>query len=1687
MKSFPAQRPIACGVSLVFLVTHGLLASTPETNLWVERRKASRQAAEPLSAALPLVPPSNPFSATPYPAPPNAALALSRTAARSVPKGFLKEHAGLLSALSLAHGTIRKVTFAPRGSSIRPVVIHIQDVHMNAEAQWNIREAVRSLLQTGRVNLVALEGASEEIPLQPFVDFPNRRAVEAAAGHLLKENKISGPIHAAMTAQGTLPQILGIDEPVHYRANVQAYRDSAPKRTIAREWINEQKSGIEAEKRRVFSPALRAFDAKVESHREGKMSLGDYVLLLSSFPPPSPAPPSPRTASPPVSLFIEALTLERTMDFRRVEAERARLIEALSAKLTKQETDALLAQSLAYRSGRRRYADFHGQLKDLCRRKGIDLTAYPAVEAYVKYVLLADEIDGEMLLEDLAAREKAAYGTLAKSDPERNLIAASRRTWLTAKLVDFALTPVEWRELNGSRPALSPFPTPSLDSFRSFYQEADARDAAMAANLVAAVSLTPRPRQLLATVLVTGGYHAEGMAQALSARGFTVVSYVPKIEKVDSPQGAAYLSVFTQEKAPLDRLFEGQQLHLANDPVPASVIQMAAPGLIAVADNAETFDSVEKTFFSLIPSALSARIAEVVEKTSKGLTRLKIIFKDGWVYTVDAASDASSPEPRFTTSIKKQSLNPLRRIPELFNVRNLFNAFPPRVDKGGEQTPAAVFAPPFSRTEKRDSNRGTSLWMAEFFEQLGFLWGGEITAGRWGAHYMAHAPTYEWSLGFAAASANFGAALFLAGTAWAMIPLFVTALFLPSHVFPARWRKTDVEVGWGKAGFMAVLYFALVASAPFLVMDFSWAQTFLQATGWGLTLFLHRGFDPIVDNSALWEGAEKLAGTFFLLRAHAGNILPPTAGEMGSRSISGINEPVPVGDPVGSVLVSDDYVPGIYRENDLVEEFPQEISANQKWSREGIIDRQLTLLVLNGELGPEEKEELKTKASARLAEAEGAPGFNPTIMERDVLTCSIVKEVAEGKDDFNPFSVRNMKTNSVAAALQENGLTLRRRFMRLLYCFWALKHIPDKDLYHLDGRVLADKLLEKVRSFDNRPLLIDAFESYIQRVVKAQKPITVPVFLDDNGEAVFALRFILDQMRINKNLHFVLVPRNGQFREDASVDDIKKILNLPVFKTDLRLVGDRLRVVPGCAGDGADVRRFSQELVNILRSADVVLSIGQMNFEGLNTFKKDVYFLFVSTALGNNAVSGVPVGKGIFAFLPAGTTAFSNYTDKSFRRFRYRAGETIPVAGRTLIEAARLFPENKINEHFDVLDNSPRVRNDVATGWMGFFISSWGDAFPRAFREKIGSAMNKFDTLEKRLFHRRAEKSEDVVNAMVSVLVGWVAGQTLDVLSWLSLGTLSPPVAVVFSIVPLIGVWGALFVVSHAVAPKALQRLTGRKPSVIKAARLFLIYLVPLSLTALGGAFLASQGLSPLLSALIPVGTFSFVRSAHDRINRAPGAPSTAVPDSASLTTDQRRFAAIVTAILGAKPTRLGLDDYMYGAAQAAVRAAAGGPSVGNPAPSREDLPGTPVLFVDARSVATERGRNALAVFIRKKPYTVIFTNAEDLQMAGADVRVRRDIFTLLKTSPEDLPSGVVEVALAPLGPELSILARRQGLQIFQTSALKLNPLGLDAGVADAVKKAWLLSDLFTLLAPSLVPEKWEDVLKALHAIARSA
>src|SRR6185436_4087870 len=89
----------------------------------------------------------------------------------------------IFKAMPFQYGSVRQIS-----SGTGPkTVIHIQDVHLNAEAQANMGKTVEALISSGQVDLIALEGAFNPIDLSRWKGFSDQEAVHRVADWMLHQ------------------------------------------------------------------------------------------------------------------------------------------------------------------------------------------------------------------------------------------------------------------------------------------------------------------------------------------------------------------------------------------------------------------------------------------------------------------------------------------------------------------------------------------------------------------------------------------------------------------------------------------------------------------------------------------------------------------------------------------------------------------------------------------------------------------------------------------------------------------------------------------------------------------------------------------------------------------------------------------------------------------------------------------------------------------------------------------------------------------------------------------------------------------------------------------------------------------------------------------------------------------------------------------------------------------------------------------------------------------------------------------------------------------------------------------------------------------------------------------------------------------------------------------------------------
>jgi hypothetical protein len=508
-------------LAFVFFSTQVVAAPYVERNFMAERRQALKRSEDRNKlAALPLEAPlekvtrglgAGPAGATVG----GAALSAGWTKDRGLWPAWLRCVAG-------SPVEIREVRLAGPLSRPGRVVYHLQDVHEQAEAQRNISRALADIRAANPVLPVGLEGARGAFRLRAFRALPDAGARSEIASALVEKGLLSGAEHLALTAE-TEPDLWGVESAELYRAHVDAFRGSLDLEPAARGHARALDESLLEAARAVYTPELRDWDAlrrRFESSGEG---LSDYVELLGRF--------VPGGRFPQVDLFRRSLEIERSLSFEQVESERRAALEELAARLPEAALAGLVRLSLDYRLGRLTYARFYSSLRETAAAHGLPLEGrFPALAAYVRYVSAAEGIEPDRFFAELESLEEAALKRLLAGAAQKEAYRLGRDVSLLKRLTERTLDEAGWRlyvrrrddvrraaerlARLRSEAGLAPRALPDFGGhavFEAFYEAAEARNAALADNLLARMAAAGAP----AAALVAGGFHTPGLTSLL--------------------------------------------------------------------------------------------------------------------------------------------------------------------------------------------------------------------------------------------------------------------------------------------------------------------------------------------------------------------------------------------------------------------------------------------------------------------------------------------------------------------------------------------------------------------------------------------------------------------------------------------------------------------------------------------------------------------------------------------------------------------------------------------------------------------------------------------------------------------------------------------------------------------------------------------------------------------------------------------------------------------------------------------------------------------------------------------------------------------------------------------------------------------------------------------------------------------
>ena len=438
------------------------------------------------------------------------------------------------------------------------LIVQIQDLHTNYEAQANEAKIIYHLLKNKGWRLVATEGAEGEVDTSIFELFDDTATKEEVARFFMNKGQITGAeyLHILKKIPFT---IYGAEDTELYRKHLDSFKDSLSYKDDVLQYCRQVKDALNEIKSHIYTPELKELDRKISAYDDRKISLNNYVRYLNKI---FTLHSTNLSRFPNFERLGGIIELEEKIDFKKVEKEHLNAIKELSQGLSEKELADLIVKSVDFKAEKISAAKYYGHLRELIAGKNFSLRSYPNLERYIYYIIISEQIDHRRLFSEIKDLENLAKKTLYTNDDQARLDRLLKNIDILAGFINIKLTNEDVQYYYSHKSEFTPqifrsfiqkyatkygldnpvynF-TACLPEMENFYTLADERDKILIENTLRAMDVKGEK----AAILICGGFHTRGITQLLKEKGISYIIITPKVgSKMDTE---LYFSVLKGE------------------------------------------------------------------------------------------------------------------------------------------------------------------------------------------------------------------------------------------------------------------------------------------------------------------------------------------------------------------------------------------------------------------------------------------------------------------------------------------------------------------------------------------------------------------------------------------------------------------------------------------------------------------------------------------------------------------------------------------------------------------------------------------------------------------------------------------------------------------------------------------------------------------------------------------------------------------------------------------------------------------------------------------------------------------------------------------------------------------------------------------------------------------------------------
>ncbi len=501
-------------------------------------------------------------------------------------------------------------TISPKQNA--PIVVHIQNAHGNYEAQKNIQAILDYLTAKENFKALFLEGGKGKLHPEVFQLFPNDPDLNLKlADSLAQKAELTGPelfLIDSFLQKGKSTTIngYGLEHASAYRTNRKAFQAVLRAKEKSEGFLQDMDLQIERLTSPYLNASLKNFLRRFEDYETQKEDLNTWLTFLKNEAKKhleiNLEDPFYQKDWPMLIRFFRLQAIEPSLDRALIDKEKKEFLTKLKSLHIKkhliEKVDAILNFPMDRTNAlsQAQYLETLQTFGDLLEALPNDFSfkPYEHLRLYVQSMILESELKGELLFHEIDSLEALISGTLARTDTEKKLLDLFKDYRLLKKLFTLELTRKDYETILERKTIVRPSEIAKsfkainhdkrvrniqfnhlgevdqlFDLALSFYKGANRRDSLMASHMLRKM----QKEKLKKAVLVTGGFHSEGMKHYFEKKGFSYFLITPKITQIGD--GKAYHMAMLEEN---NKVSTSQIENVNKIEFPAILDQLAGKG-----------------------------------------------------------------------------------------------------------------------------------------------------------------------------------------------------------------------------------------------------------------------------------------------------------------------------------------------------------------------------------------------------------------------------------------------------------------------------------------------------------------------------------------------------------------------------------------------------------------------------------------------------------------------------------------------------------------------------------------------------------------------------------------------------------------------------------------------------------------------------------------------------------------------------------------------------------------------------------------------------------------------------------------------------------------------------------------------------------------------------------------------------